>query len=83
MNMVKTLFLCNHRQTEFYLFIMPGNKRFKTKLFSSALNISRVSFAPSEKMEEMLETSIGAVLIIGGALWDELRQGKFKTPENI
>ena len=45
---VKTLFLCNRQQTNFYLFVTPGDKPFRTKNFGAALEISRVSFAPSE-----------------------------------
>lgn len=63
MDMVKTLFLCNRQQTEFYLFITKGNKQFLAKDFSHALGISRVSFAPAEKMETMLGTKIGAATI--------------------
>ena len=33
MKMVKTLFLCNRQQTEFYLFITAGDKRFNSKNF--------------------------------------------------
>jgi Ala-tRNA(Pro) deacylase len=65
MDMVKTLFLCNRQQTEYYLFITKGNKPFRSKDFSSALGISRVSFAPAEKMEEMLGTKIGAATVFG------------------
>ena len=57
---VKTLFLCNRQQTSFYLFVTPGDKPFVTKNFSHTLGISRVSFAPSEKLFEMLQTPVGA-----------------------
>lgn len=63
MKMVKTLFLCNRQQTEFYLFITCGGKPFKSKEFAGALGISRVSFAPLELMEEMLGTKIGAATV--------------------
>lgn len=63
MKMVKTLFLCNRRQTEFYLFVTCGEKPFSSKKFSTALGISRVSFAPVEKMESMLKTKIGAATV--------------------
>lgn len=63
MKMVKTLFLCNRQQTEFYLFITTGNKPFRSKDFSSTLEISRVSFAPSELMEKILGTKIGAATV--------------------
>lgn len=68
MEMVKTLFLCNRQQTEFYLFITKGDKPFKSKDFSSALGISRVSFAPAEKMEELLGTKIGAATVFSALL---------------
>lgn len=70
MEMVKTLFLCNRQQTEYYLFITKGDKPFRSKDFSAALGISRVSFAPAEKMEEILGTKIGAATVFG-VLLDE------------
>lgn len=60
MKMVKTLFLCNRQQTDFYLFITCGDKPFQTKAFSHALGIARVSFAPAEMMLDILSTPIGA-----------------------
>ena len=68
MKMVKTLFLCNRKKTIFYLFITTGEKVFDTKHFSSALGISRVSFAPAEMMEEMLGNKIGAATVFGTLL---------------
>lgn len=64
MKMVKTLFLCNRQQTKFYLFITEGDKPFSSKNFSTALDISRVSFAPIEKMEEILGTKVGAATVL-------------------
>lgn len=60
---VKTLLLCNRQQTSFYLFVMPGDKPFRTKNFSAALEISRVSFAPAEFLEQKLGTVVGATTI--------------------
>ncbi len=68
MKMVKTLFLCNKQQTEFYLFITVGNKPFRSKDFSNALGVARMSFAPSELMETMLGTKIGAATIFSALL---------------
>lgn len=68
MKMVKTLFLCNRQQTAFYLFITAGDKPFRSKNFSTALDVARVSFAPSEKMEEMLGTKIGAATVFSALL---------------
>lgn len=63
MHMVKTLFLCNRQKTNYYLFITSGDKPFKSKDFSKALGISRVSFASKEDMTSMLQTKIGAATV--------------------
>lgn len=65
---VKTLFLCNRQQTEFYLFITAGDKPFSSKNFSAALKISRVSFAPAELMQKILGAEVGAATIFGALL---------------
>ena len=71
MNTVKTLFLCNRQQTAFYLFITVGNKPFRSKDFSNALGVARVSFAPAEQMEAMLGTKIGAATVFSSLLDSE------------
>ena len=68
MKMVKTLFLCNRQQTVYYLFITAGDKPFRSKEFSAELGIARLSFAPAEKMQEMLGTSIGAATVFSALL---------------
>ena len=68
MKMVKTLFLCNKQHNDFYLFITVGSKPFRSKDFSEALNVSRMSFAPIELMETMLGTKIGAATILSALL---------------
>jgi len=65
MKTVKTLFLCNRQQTAFYLFITTADKPFSTKDFSSALGISRVSFASAELLQAKLGVKIGAATIFG------------------
>lgn len=71
MKMVKTLFLCNRQQTAFYLFITVGSKPFRSKDFSNALGVSRVSFAPAKQMEGMLGTKIGAATVFSSLLDNE------------
>lgn len=73
MKMVKTLFLCNRQQTAFYLFVTAGDKPFRSKDFSAALDISRVSFAPEDLFEKMLQSKIGAATIFS-ALVDTERE---------
>lgn len=65
MKMVKTLFLCNRQQTEFYLFVTTADKTFRSKEFSNALGVSRLSFAPVELLQEKLGTKIGAATVFG------------------
>lgn len=38
----KNLFLCNKQKTAFYLLMMPGEKKFKTKELSAQINSSRL-----------------------------------------
>lgn len=61
---VKTLLVCDRKQTNFYLYITTGDKPFRSHDFSAALGISRVSFAPSERLGELLGVSIGATTLL-------------------
>lgn len=63
--MCKNLFLCNRQKTQFYLLLMPGEKKFLTKDFSKQLGVSRLSFAEGEFMEKYLDTTPGSVSILG------------------
>lgn len=61
----KNLFLCNRQKTKFYLLMMPGDKKFKTKELSKQINSSRLSFAGPEEMLKYLDIEPGAVSIMG------------------
>ena len=61
----KNLFLCNRQKTRFYLLMMPGDKKFKTKELSSQINSARLSFAEPEDMLKYLDIEPGAVSIMG------------------
>lgn len=63
--MCKNLFLCNRQKTDFYLLLMPGEKKFLTKDFSKQLGVSRLSFADGEFMEKYLDITPGSVSILG------------------
>lgn len=64
-HMCKNLFLCNSQKTIFYLLLMPGEKKFKTKELSKQIGSARLSFAPEAFMEEYLHISPGAVSVMG------------------
>ena len=60
----KNLFLTNRQQTAFYLLCMPADKPFKTKDLSAQIGSARLSFAPPEKMEELLGVSPGSASVL-------------------
>lgn len=64
-NICKNLFLCNRQKTDFYLLMMPGNKKFLTKELSNQLGCARLSFAGSDFMEEFLDITPGSVSVLG------------------
>ena len=61
----KNLFLCNSQKTVFYLLMMPGEKKFKTKELSKQIGSARLSFASEEYMVKFLNIHPGAVSIMG------------------
>ena len=61
----KNLFLCNRQKTNFYLLMMPGDKKFKTKELSAQINSARLSFAEPEDMLKYLDIEPGSVSIMG------------------
>ena len=61
----KNLFLCNAQKTKFYLLMIPGNKRFKTKELSQQISSSRLSFAEPGYMEKFLDITPGSVSVMG------------------
>lgn len=63
--MCKNLFLCNRQKTRFYLLLMPGDKKFKTKELSSQIGSARLSFAGAEDMLKYLDIEPGAVSVMG------------------
>lgn len=61
----KNLFLCNRQETDFYLVMMPGSKKFVTKELSAQLGVARLSFASPQYMEEFLDITPGSVSVLG------------------
>ena len=55
----KTIVVCNRQKTEFYLAILPANKRFDGKLFAAMMRTARVSFASPEDMEKVIGLTPG------------------------
>ena len=61
----KNLFLCNRQKTDFYLLTMAEDKPFHTKDLSAQIGSSRLSFAPPEAMERLLDITPGSVRVLG------------------
>lgn len=64
-NICKNLLLCNRQETEFYLLLMPGEKKFSTKDLSKQLEVARLSFAKGEYMEQFLDITPGSLSVFG------------------
>ncbi|SEA28969.1 Ala-tRNA(Pro) deacylase [Pseudobutyrivibrio sp. ACV-2] len=63
--MCKNLMLCNRQKTAFYMLLMPGDKKFKTKELSAQINSARLSFADGEDMVKYLDIIPGSLSIMG------------------
>ena len=60
----KNLVLTPRNRSAFYLLCMPGDKPFLTKDFSKQIGSSRLSFATSEDMTELLGVQPGSASIL-------------------
>ena len=78
----KNLFLCNRQKTNFYLLMMPGDKKFKTKELSKQINSARLSFAEAEDMLKYLDIEPGAVSIMG-LMNDKNKEVKLLIDEDV
>ena len=65
---VKTIFVCNRQQTEFYLYVTTDDRPFVTREFCGALGIPRVSFASAELLWEKTGVQVGATTILSAVL---------------
>lgn len=63
--MCKNLLLCNASKNKFYMLMMPGEKPFDTKELRNQIGSSRLSFAPGEYMEKLLDITPGSLTVLG------------------
>jgi len=61
----KTIICCNRQKTDYYLVILPANKRFDSKLFAAMMRTARVSFASAEDMEALIGLTPGEASVMG------------------
>ena len=69
----KNVFLCNRQQTSYYLALLRHDLPFRTAVVSRALGVSRLSFAPEDRLPALLGLQAGAVSPLG-LLFDEQKQ---------
>ena len=78
----KNLLLCNRQCTKFYLLMLPGEKKFKTSIFSKQIGSSRLSFAAPEYMERFLDITPGSLSVLG-LMNDQENQVQLYIDEDI
>ena len=60
----KTIVVCNRQKTQFFLVILPANKRFDSKLFAAMMHTARVSFASPASVMGILNDPEGKVKVV-------------------
>jgi Ala-tRNA(Pro) deacylase len=60
----KTIIVCNRQKTNYYLVVLPADKRFDSKKFAQMMQCARVSFASAEDMEELLGVEPGSATVM-------------------
>lgn len=60
----KTIVVCNRQKTQYYLVILPADKRFDSKRFAQMMQCARVSFASAEDMESILGVQPGSATVM-------------------
>ncbi len=61
----KNLFLANRQRTKFYMLMIPDHKVFRSGDISKQAGSSRLHFAESEYMEELIDCSSGSASVMG------------------
>ena len=61
----KNLFLANRQRTKFYMLMIPEHKAFRSSDISKQAGSSRLHFAESEYMEELIGCTPGSASVMG------------------
>ena len=61
----KNILLCNRQQTAYYLLLLKPLTPFRTSVVSKLLGSSRLSFAPEDSLENLLQLTSGSVSPLG------------------
>ena len=69
----KNILLCNRQKTDFYLYLTPPDKPFRTADVSKKLQTARLSFAPQDILPQLLHLESGSLSPFG-LWWDAAHQ---------
>ncbi len=78
----KNLFLTTRNQSQHYLLLLRGDKKFRTAELSPQLGISRLSFASSDVLRDRLRCEPGAISPMG-LLFDPDRRVALLIDEDL
>lgn len=57
----RNLMLCTRTMTHFFFLVTGGDTPFRTAVVSKLLGVSRLSFAPEEKVKELIDGEAGSL----------------------
>lgn len=80
--MPRNILLTNRQQTAYYLLLISPLVPFRTAVVSKLLGVSRLSFAPTEKLWDLLGVTPGAVSPLG-LLFDKDKQVQLVMDEAL
>lgn len=80
--MPRNILLTNRQQTAFYLLIISPRKPFRTAVVSKLLGVSRLSFAPPERLMELMGLLPGAVSPLA-LLFDREKQVQLVVDDDL
>ncbi|MCD8090393.1 MAG: prolyl-tRNA synthetase associated domain-containing protein [Clostridiales bacterium] len=78
----KNLFLTTANKSQFYLYFVEGDKKFKTAYVSKQAGCSRLSFAGEEYLSELLNLTPGSVTVLG-LMYDSENRVRLLIDEDI
>lgn len=78
----KNLFLSNRQRTKFYMLMIPDHKVFRSSDISKQAGSSRLHFAESEYMSDMIGCSPGSASVMG-LLYDSDHKVQLLVDEDV
>lgn len=79
---VKNLLLQNKQGKQFYLYLLPNEKRADLSALAQVLEEKRLTFAKAQQLEELLHVSAGTLTPLG-LMFDKKNRIKLLVDENL